>query len=46
MAVGHQVYLVRRSISPTFSEPFGELSPVLRVVLVHEVGAGFWGIHT
>ena len=46
MAVRHQVDLRQRSTSPIFSEPFWDLSLVCQVVLVHEDGGGFWGIHT
>ena len=42
----HQVDLGRRSTSPLFSESFGVLSLVCRVVLVHAAAGGFWGIHT
>ena len=40
-----QVDLGRRSTSPIFGEPFGDLLPVCRVVLVHAAGGGFWGSH-
>ena len=45
MTVRHQVDLGRRSTSPIFSEPFGNLSPMCRVELFHASGGGFWGIH-
>ena len=37
----HQVDLGRRSTSPIFSEYFGDLSLVCRVVLVNAAGSGF-----
>ena len=42
----HQVDLGRKSTSPIFSEPFGDLSLVFRLVLAHAVRGGFWGIDT
>ena len=38
LAVRHQVDIWRRSTSPIFAEPFGDLSLVCLVVLVHAAG--------
>ena len=46
MAVRHQVDLGQGSTSPIFSESFGDLSLVCRVVLPHAEGGGFRGSRT
>ena len=38
--------LGRRSTSPVFAEPLGDLSLVCQVVSLHAEGGGFWGSHT
>ena len=40
----HQEGLEWRPILHIFPAPFGDLSPVYRVVLVHAMGGGFWAI--
>ena len=40
----HQADLGQRSTSPIFAEPFGDPSPVCRLVFVHAAGGGFLAV--